>query len=197
VTAVNPTRLVDEWAACERRHGDVNQADPIIDVHGVINIKLPPPNAGGMPVGAPHGVGGTCSQYLTAAQRALRAAHPVQDPLGMTNQADLLKYVACMRTNGVPNYPYPSGPNDSQTNFNGTRVDPTAPAVVKVSIRCGNSLHLPLWWSAGWGPPGDVTVQMTPPPGASPPGALRPATGAVNGAAPRSPVVGASGGGGG
>jgi len=24
----NPTRLVDEWAACERRHGDRNQADP-------------------------------------------------------------------------------------------------------------------------------------------------------------------------
>jgi hypothetical protein len=181
----DPTRLVDEWAACMRSHGDVNQPDPIIDAHGVINITMPPPGSGAPPPADPHDVTGTCSEYLAAAQRALRAADPVRDPLGMDNQADLLKYVNCMRTSGVPNYPYPTG---STTNFNGTGVDPNSPFVVKVSIRCGDSLGLPLWWSAGWGPPGDVTVRTSIVPGA-PRGPAVPATRAVGGGAKPGPSV--------
>jgi hypothetical protein len=181
----NATKLVDEWATCERTHGDPNQSDPIIDAHGVINITVPAPGHGG-PAGNPHGVAGTCSEYLAGAQRALRAADPVQDPLGMTNQADLLKYVNCMRASGVPNYPYPTG---NTTNFNGTGVDPNSPYVVKVSIECGNRLGLPLWWSAGWGPPGDVSVSMTPPPGAHAPGPLVTTAGPPNGAAPPGPAA--------
>jgi len=180
----NATTLVDEWAACERSHGDVDQADPIIDAHGVINITLPPPGSGGIPVGNPHGATGDCSEYLTAAQRALRTADPVQDPLGMTNQADLLKYVNCMRADGIPDYPYPTG---STTNFNGTGVDPNSPFVVRISIKCGNKLGLPLWWSAGWGPPGDISVGISIPPGAHPPGPLVPSTGATSGGAPHAP----------
>jgi len=175
----NATKLVDEWAACMRSHGDPSQADPIIDTHGVINITIPmlrlpgPSTRPGTPqaAGDAHDVTGACSQYLAAAQVALRAEDPVSDPLGMDNQADLLKYVNCMRASGVPNYPYPDG---DTTNFNGTGVDPTSPLVVKISIRCGNKLHLPLWWSAGWGPPGDVSVRTARPPGAPPPGALVP-----------------------
>jgi hypothetical protein len=182
----NATKLVDEWAACERSHGDPSQADPIIDVHGVITITLPGLGQRGVPVGNPHDAAGECSQYLAAAQRALRAADPVPDPLGMDNQADLLKYVNCMRASGVPNYPYPTG---NTTNFNGTGVDPNSPFVVKVSIKCGNKLGLPLWWSAGWGPPGDVTVRMSIPPGAHPPGPPVPATGGPNGGAPPGPAV--------
>jgi hypothetical protein len=63
-----------------------------------------------------------------------------------------------MRANGVPNYPYPSGPNDSQTNFNGTGVDPNSPHVVRVNDRCGKKLGLPAWWINGWGPPGDISI---------------------------------------
>ena len=181
----DPTRLVDEWAGCERSRGDPSQADPIIDAHGVINITTPPPGSG-LPAGDTHGVTGTCSEYLSAAQRALRAADPVQDPLGMDNQADLLKYVECMRASGVPNYPYPTG---NTTNFNGTGVDPTSPFVVKISIKCGNKLGLPLWWSAGWGPPGDVSVSTTRPPGAPPPGPLVSATGAARGGPAPGPAV--------
>jgi hypothetical protein len=160
------TNLVDEWGACERNHGDPNQADPTIDAHGVINITTPPLGSGAMPAGDPHDVTGTCSEYLAAAQRALRAADPVPDPLGMDNQADLLKYVNCMRADGVPNYPYPTG---NTTDFQGTGVDPTTPFVVKISIECGNKLGLPLWWSAGWGPPGDVSVSTAGVPNSPPP----------------------------
>jgi hypothetical protein len=176
----NPTALVDEWATCMQSHGDPNQADPIIDAHGVINIVMPPA-ASPASAGGAHGVAGTCSQYLAAAQRALRAADPVAPP---PDQAGLLKYVNCMRANGVPNYPYPTG---STTNFNGTGVDPNSPFVIKISEECGSKLHLPLWWSAGWGPPGDVSVG--PAPGGPRPGALVPATGAANGGTPRGPAV--------
>ena len=154
----NATKLVDEWASCERSHGDPNQADPIINIHDVINITLPAPGQGGVPAGDPHNGTGTCSQYLTAAQIALRKADPVQDPGGVTSQAEIVNFANCMRSNGVPNYPYPSGPNDSQTNFNGTGVDPNSPHVVKVNDLCGEKLGLPTWWINGWGPPGDISV---------------------------------------
>ena len=152
----NPTKLVDEWAACQRSHGNPGQADPIIDAHGVINITIP---AGAHPIGDPHDVGGQCSQYLAGAQSALRAADPVQPP---PDQNQLLAYVNCMRANGVPNYPYPTG---DKTDFNGTGVDPTSPFVTRASEQCGTKLHLPLWWAAGWGPPGDVSVRQANVPG--------------------------------
>jgi hypothetical protein len=156
----NATKLVDEWAACERSNGDIHQADPVIDSHGVINITIPAPGQGGVPVGDPHDATGECSQYLVAAQTALRAADPVQDPGGVTNTALIVAFASCMRANGVPNYPYPSGPDDSETNFRGTGVDPNSAAVVKVNDLCGNKLGLPAWWINGWGPPGDITVTM-------------------------------------
>jgi hypothetical protein len=165
----NATALVDEWAACARRHGDVNQADPVIDVHDVINITVPDPGQGGMPAGDPHDATGECSQYLVAAQVALRKADPVQDPLGVTSTAVIIKFASCMRANGVPNYPYPSGPNDSETNFQRTGVNPNSPQVVKVNDLCGKKLGLPAWWVNGWGPPGDITVGMAGLPGTPPP----------------------------
>ena len=87
------------------------------------------------------------------------------------DQTELVKYVNCMRANGVPNYPYPTG---NSTNFNGTGVDPTSPHVENVSKVCGQKLNLPGWWIAGNGPPGDVSVRSAgigpngPAPGALP-----------------------------
>ncbi len=63
-----------------------------------------------------------------------------------------------MRANGVPNFPFPYGPDDSQTNFNGTGVNPNSPQVEKVNDVCGRKLGLPVWWINGWGPPGDISV---------------------------------------
>ena len=88
-------------------------------------------------------------------ERVLRAADPVKDPLGLTNQGDQLKYVDCMRANGVPNYPYPQG---NSTDFQGTGVDPTSPSVENVNKLCGKRIGAPAWWIAGTGPPGDVVV---------------------------------------
>jgi len=143
------TRLVDEWAACERSHGDPNQADPTIDATGVIYITVP---QGAQPTGDIHDLTGTCTQYLATAQNELRAANPVAPP---PDQAEQLKYVACMRANGVPNYPYPTG---DQTNFNGTGVDPNSPAVERVNQVCGKKIGAPTWWINGTSTPGDIEV---------------------------------------
>ena len=51
------------------------------------------------------------------------------------------EWAACVRAHRDPN-----------------QADPNSPRVVKISTTCGNKLGLPLWWSAGWGPPGDVSV---------------------------------------
>ena len=168
------TALTDEWATCMRSNGDPNQADPIIDSHGVINITSPLLNGpGGGPSAAAHNVTGQCSQYLTEAQNILRAEDPVPpfDP----DQAVLVQYVNCMRANGVPNYPYPTG---TTTNFNGTGVDPNSPFVEKVNDVCGKQIDAPAWWINGWGPPGDVSVA---PAAGGPP--LRPPVPAGNGGA--------------
>src|ERR1700733_14104563 len=148
--AGNVTPLLNEWAACERTHGDPDQSDPTVSAAGVIYI-LVPKNA--QPAGNLHERTGTCSQYVAQAANELKAANPVAPP---PDQAELLKYVACMRANGVPNYPYPGG---DQTNFNGTGIDPDSPAVERVNQLCGKKSGAPAYWINGTNTPGDIEVQ--------------------------------------
>ena len=143
------TPLLNQWAACERSHGDPDQSDPTVSAGGVIYIAVP---QGAQPAGNLHERTGTCSQYVAQAANELRAANPVAPP---PDQAELLKYVACMRANGVPNYPYPNG---DQTNFNGTGVDPDSPAVERVNDLCGKKIGAPTWWINGTNTPGDIEV---------------------------------------
>jgi hypothetical protein len=148
----NATQLMDEWAACMRTNGDPNQTDPTIDQYGVINITMPLGVAQELSSQA-HGTTGPCSQYELAAENVLRAADPVAPP---PTQAQLLQYVDCMRTHGVPNYPN-SGSN-GETNFNAAGVDPNSPSFINANKICGKQIKAPAWWIAGTGPPGDVVV---------------------------------------
>jgi hypothetical protein len=143
------TALLNEWGACERSNGDPQQTDPTVDASGVIHITIP---QRAQPTGDIHELTGTCSQYLAQAQNKLRAANPVPPA---PDQAEYLKYVGCMRANGVPNYPYPTG---DTTNFQGSGVDPDSPLVVRVSQLCGQKLGLPAWWVNGTSTPGSIEV---------------------------------------
>ena len=149
--ASNVTPLLNEWAACERSHGDPKQSDPTVSAAGVIYIQVPQ-NA--QPAGDLHKRTGTCSQYVAQAANELKAANPVAPP---PNDSEILKYTACMRANGVPNYPYPSG-NGDQTNFNGTGVDPNSPAFERANDLCGKKIGAPTWWINGTSTPGDIEV---------------------------------------
>ena len=160
VSKGNATGLLVEWAACMRKHGDPNQTDPSIDVHFGINVTIP--------LGAPqslsgevHGGTAPCNQYLAAASSALRAAHPAPPP--PSNNASGVKYAACMRANGVPNYPDPTG---NRTNLNG--IDMNSPFFLRANKLCGKQIGAPAWWINGWGPPGNISVSNIPPGGPGP-----------------------------
>lgn len=75
----NGTVLLLECAACMRGHGDPNQTDPIVAVHGGINITIPPGDSEAL---SNEVRGGTapCNEYLAAASNALRAADPAPPP---------------------------------------------------------------------------------------------------------------------
>jgi hypothetical protein len=143
------TRLLNQWAACERASGDPQQTDPTVDSSGVIYITTP---QAGQAAGNVHELAGACSQYLSQAQNELRAANPVSPA---PDAAVYLKFVSCIRTNGVPDYPYPTG---DTTDFIGSGVDPTSPLVVRVSQLCGKELNLPTWWVNGTAIPGTIEV---------------------------------------
>jgi hypothetical protein len=183
----NATQLMDEWATCMRANGDPNQTDPTIDLYGVINITMQ--GASQAVSSEVHGSSGPCSQYEVAAEDALRAANPVAPP---PTQAQLVQYVDCMRTHGVPNFPDPG--TNGETKFNGTGVDPNSLFVVTANKICGKQINAPAWWVAGDGPPGDVSVRNCSGPasvcsGPPPTGGNRPAVGAAGPSGSGAPSV--------
>ena len=79
----NATKLVDEWATCMRSNGDPNQADPIIDAYGVINITIPAGVSQTLSSQVSGGTGsqsGQCSEYLAAAQKRVAGRQPCRPP---------------------------------------------------------------------------------------------------------------------
>ncbi len=156
-----------------RSHGDPNQTDPVVDSHGGINITVPTGMASHAFGEALHNVTGACSQYLAAAQRVLRAEIPYT-PFN-PDEALLVQYTDCMRTNGIPTYPYPVG---DQTNFIGTGINLNSPTFIRANSVCGKQIDAPAWWINGWGPPGDVSSSSAGVPGGGPPhGSPTPVTG--------------------
>ena len=146
----NVTSLLNQWAACERSSGDPNQSDPTVDANGVVWVIVP---REAQLAGNLHELEGTCSQYLAQAQNELKTANPVQAP---PNGAEDLKWVNCVRANGVPDYPYPTG---DTTNFQGSGVDPDDPNVIEVGKMCAKKLGLATWWVNGSHAPGSIEVR--------------------------------------
>jgi hypothetical protein len=177
-TGKDATGFLVEWAACMRRHGDPNQTDPTIDNHYGINITIPL-SAPQALSGEVHGGTAPCNQYLAAASNALKAEHPAPPP--PSTDAAGVKYAACMRANGVPNYPDPGTGNE--TNLRG--IDMNSPFFIRANKLCGKKIGAPAWWINGWGPPGNISVTTIPPgclprgnttkppPGCLPPGVPR------------------------
>ena len=157
----DPTSLLVEWALCMRQHGDPNQTDPTVDSEGVISVIIPT-DAPQSLSGEVHGGTAPCNSYLAGASSALRDGKPIVQP----SQSAELKFTACMRSHGVPNYPEPTG---DTTNFNGTGVDPNSPFVEHASNICEKKTGLKSIIAGNQA--GDITVQSgNIPPGGIPPG---------------------------
>jgi hypothetical protein len=143
-------QLLDQWAVCIRSHGDPNQVDPTIDANNDIQITMN--NVSTELAGQVHGSAGPCSNYLLAAENALRGGQPPLSGASMTQQ---VKFAVCMRANGVPGWPDPS--TNGTTNFNGTGVDPNSPAVQDAMKTCDKQTGQP-YYPPGKEAPGVVIV---------------------------------------
>ncbi len=124
--AGNATQLLNEWATCMRSHGDPDQADPTIDPSKVIHVTRLPSVPGGLfgPNGqsGPGPVPGSyCTAYLTDAINELLQGSQQYEP---PSQTALVKYAQCMRANGVPDYPDPTGGGFQLHGSPGSDLDP-------------------------------------------------------------------------
>jgi hypothetical protein len=145
----NPTQLLDEWASCMRANGTPGVADPTIDANGVIHITLPATGtdqggSGKVSSGGGPG-GGPCGAYLTAASTALRGGQPLQKP----DPAKVLKYSECMRANGIPDFPDPSGHGLQIQIRPGSDLDPNNPTFKNASKLCAKKTGVPGLGGAG------------------------------------------------
>lgn len=148
----SPTTLLNEWAACMRSHGDPNQADPTIDSNKAINITLPagysPPKQSGQQSsgkGPAAELVSACQKYLTAASAALRATSNAPKP----SQATMLKFAKCMRANGIPDFPDPTGHNFAITPSSGSDMNPHNPTFQNAAKVCAKKAGVPQMGSGG------------------------------------------------
>jgi hypothetical protein len=169
--AGNPTELLDQWATCIRGHGDPNQVDPTIDSNKDIEITMH--NVSAALSNEVHGSTGPCSNYLLAAETALRGGQPAPQAPSAAQEA---AYVDCMRVNGVPNYPDPSANGD--TDFEGVGINPNSPTFENADKVCSKKVGMP-YYAPGFEVPGVVQVRSFNGPGTPPPGGP-----GANGAAP-------------
>jgi hypothetical protein len=70
-----------------------------------------------------------------------------------------------------PDYPNPSGPDGSETSFNGTGIDPNSPLVQNVDRYCTTKLGIHPAYSSALGDAGEIQVESGPGHG-PPPGGL-------------------------
>jgi hypothetical protein len=147
----NPTQLLDEWATCMRSHGDPNQVDPTVDANKVIHITFPASASGNGPVSFGKGSDDPCGAYLTAASTALRGGKPLQRP----DPAKLEKYAQCMRANGVPDFPDPSGGGLSIQTHPGSDLNPNNATFQNASKLCAKKTGVP-GFGGGTAPAGSI-----------------------------------------
>lgn len=149
--AGSPTQLLDEWASCMRSRGDPAQVDPTVDANKVIQITLPAGYAGGM-----RGEDGACGPYLTAAETALGG----NTPSASSDQATALKFAECMRANGIPDYPDPTGSNQQAIRaLPGSDLNPANPKFQAASASCADKTGFQKF-SSGAPQPGSINLNM-------------------------------------
>jgi hypothetical protein len=147
----NPTQLLDEWASCQRSHGNPTQVDPTIDANKVIHITFPASASGNGPAVLGKGSNDPCSVYLTAASTALGGSNAFQRP----DPAKLEKFAQCMRTNGIPDFPDPSGGGLQLQSRPGSDLNPNNATFQSASKLCAKKAGVP-GLGGGTAPPGAI-----------------------------------------
>lgn len=154
----DPTKLVDEWGACMRSHGDPNQVDPTIDANKVIHLSWNPATPGGYNGTNKGGQGNSgpgqyCRAYLNAASTALQGGQREKPP----SQATMVKFSRCMRASGIPDFPDPTGSGLVMSIHPGSDLDPANPTFQNASKECARKTGAP---AVGTGTPMPGTVEL-------------------------------------
>ncbi len=152
----NPTELLDEWAACMRAHGDPGQADPTIDANKVIHLTWNPDIPGGIDGTnkgghGNNGPGQYCRTYIDQAETDLQGSQHLQQP----SQTQLLEFSKCMRANGIPDFPDPTGGNLTFNRGSGGDLNPNNPAFQNASKLCAQKIGVP-GFASGSPSPGSI-----------------------------------------
>lgn len=150
-------RLLDEWTACMRSHGDPGQATPTIDAYDAIHITISLSVQGGWQgYNGQNGYGGPGAHCLTYIDEAERALGGGPGTVKIPDQAMVLRYTQCMRANGVPDYtpPFPGAGMPGPGGGSGSNLN--APVYLKATKTCFNETHVHV--PGGIPPPGAVEV---------------------------------------
>src|SRR5579859_551842 len=140
----DPTKLVDEWGACMRSHGDPNQADPTIDANKVIHLSWDPAIPGGYNGTNKGGQGNSgpgqyCRAYLDAASTALQGGQREKPP----DHETMVRFSRCMRASGIPDFPDPTASGLVMSIHPGTDLDPSSPAFQSAAKDCSRKTGAP------------------------------------------------------
>lgn len=125
-----------------RSHGDPSQADPTVDVHGVIHITWDPSIPGGYNGTNKGGHGNSgpgqfCRTFLNAASTALQGGRQPEQP----DQAKLVKFSQCMRAHGISDFPDPTA--GGLVISRGGDLNPNNPAFQSASKVCATKTGVP------------------------------------------------------
>jgi hypothetical protein len=93
-----------------------------------------------------------CRTYLQDAVAALQSGRAPRHP----RSAELLKYSECMRANGFPDFPDPSGNGSLSLNV-GSTMSPSNPVFQKTSKLCAQKTGVQAF---GSGPPPPGTIEL-------------------------------------
>jgi hypothetical protein len=136
-----------------RDHGDPNQGDPTIQANKVIHVTLPAGYDQGLGLGGGKGGRDPCAAYMSAASTALRGGEQVERP----DPAKLLQFSECMRANGVPDFPDPTGGGLS-LNRGSPGLNPDSPTFQNAQKECGRQVGLQGPLAGGAPQPGMILV---------------------------------------
>lgn len=149
-----------------RQHGDPDQVDPRVDADKVIHIAWDPSIPGGYYGTNKGGQGNSrpgqyCRTYLDQAQAALRDGHQETMP----SIAEEAAFSACMRANGVSDFPDPGPSGTLSINLGaGGDLNPNNPTFAAAAKLRGQKTGLHAF-GGGTPPPGTIALDGGPGPG--------------------------------
>jgi hypothetical protein len=126
--STSPFQEMLAYSACMRANGVTNFPDPVQNANGSFSLQLSPSL----------GINPNSTQYK-AAQQACQHLMPsgVASGQGSTSPEQAVKWAACMRSHGLPNFPDPTVSNGvAQLNLSGTNIDPNSSQFQSASQAC-------------------------------------------------------------